>query len=332
LSPLKIALVGCGGIAAKHAHHLMTIPDQVEMVSFMDPSLDKAVQMAQKYGSRTSRVYTDYSEMIETGKPDAVVIAIPPFAHTDQVKIAAHRGIHIFIEKPVALTTEKAWEMVADVERAGIKTQVGFMYRFGAAVEKWKQLIESGKTGPIGLVTARYFCNSLHSEWWRRRALSGGQIFEQAIHLVDLMRYLAGEAATVYSLQNNVFHRHVPDYTVEDVSGTIFGFKNGGVGVLNATKGAIPNRWGDDLRIVAQKVTAQLDSANQGILTYTDQENLPTEVISSEKDVYAEEMDEFIKAILENGTTRTSLREGALTLEMVAAANRSSQTHAEERV
>ena len=131
----------------------------------------------------------------------------------------------------------------AALEAAGIVTQVGFMYRFGAAIQYLRRLIASGEAGPVGLMTARYFCNSLHADWWRQRDKSGGQLVEQVIHMVDLMRYLLGDAATVYSLQQNVFHTEVPDYTVEDVSGTVFGFANGGIGVLYATNGAIPGKW-----------------------------------------------------------------------------------------
>jgi len=64
--------------------------------------------------------------------------------------------------------------MVGAAESAKIKTQVGFMFRFGAAVTELKSLIESGKAGEVGLMSARYFCNSLHANWWRMRDKSGG--------------------------------------------------------------------------------------------------------------------------------------------------------------
>jgi predicted dehydrogenase len=101
------------------------------------------------------------------------------------------------------------------------------MFRFGEAIEHFKGLIESGAAGPVGLMSARYFCNSLHSPWWRKRDLSGGQLVEQVIHMVDLMRFLMGDAMTAYSRQENLFHRDVEDYTVEDVSATVFGFEAG---------------------------------------------------------------------------------------------------------
>ena len=158
--------------------------------------------------------------------------------------------------------------MVEAAEQAGIVTQVGFMFRFGAAVARLKQLIDSGEAGPVGLMTARYFCNSLHADWWRERDKSGGQLVEQVIHMVDLMRYLMGDASTVYSLQQNLFHQETPNYTVEDISGTVFGFRNGGIGTISATNGAIPGLWTNDYRVVTQNVTAEFDDANHATLVF----------------------------------------------------------------
>ena len=159
-------------------------------------------------------------------------------------------GVHVLIEKPIALSAEHAWRMVAAAERAGIVTQVGFMYRFGAAISRLKQMIASGEAGQAGLMSARYFCNHLHAEWWRERDKSGGQLVEQVIHMVDLMRYLMGEADTVYSVQRNLYHGQVPGYSVEDVSGTVFSFRSGGIGVIYASNNAIPGKWINDYKVV----------------------------------------------------------------------------------
>jgi predicted dehydrogenase len=332
MHPLKIALIGCGGINGRHAAHLTRLPHAVELVAFVDPSLQQATAMAARYGCAQSAVFSHHQEMFAAVQPDAVVIGIPPFAHTDQVAQAAQRGIHIFIEKPIALHIEKAWQMVESVEKAGLVTQVGFMYRFGAVVQRVKALIASGRAGQPGLMSARYFCNSLHAEWWRGKDKSGGQVFEQAIHMIDLMRYLLGGAATAYSLQNNLFHQDIADYTVEDVSATVYGFKSGAIGALYASNGAIPQRWEYDFRLVARHLTVQADDANHALLTYTGSSELETETIASEQDVYAMEMDEFLAAVRTGAATTTPMREGALTLALAVAAMRSAETHREEQV
>jgi predicted dehydrogenase len=219
--------------------------------------------------------------------------------------------------------------MVEATEKAGIKTQVGFMFRFGAGIERLKELINSGEAGSTGLMSARYFCNSLHAPWWRDRSKSGGQLVEQIIHMVDLMRYLMGEAVSVYSRQENLFHRDVPDYTVEDVSATVFGFQGGAIGVIYATNGAIPGKWINDYRLVSQKLTAEFTNANNALFHFTAETPVHTETITSEKNIHLAELQDLLTAIRTDGHTRTPMREGARSLDMALAATRSAETHKE---
>ena len=323
--PLKIAILGCGSFAHRHARTLQQLKDDVEMVAFCNRTIDKAADFSNQYTDSLAPVFSDHHQMFEQVPMDAVIICLPPYAHSDEVEIAANLGVHVFIEKPIALTSEQGWRMVEAAENAAIVTQVGFMFRFGEAVEHLKKRIDSGKAGPVGLMSARYFCNSLHAPWWRQRDLSGGQLVEQVIHMVDLMRFLMGEAQTVYSRQENLFHQDVADYTVEDVSATVFGFPNGGLGIIYATNGAIPNRWINDYRVVSKNLTAEFTSANHATFHYTAQSDRQPEIIASERDVYLFEMQDFLLAIRTGQKTRTPLREGAKSLDLALAATRSAQ-------
>jgi predicted dehydrogenase len=325
MKPLRTAILGCGGFANKHAQNLLLLPESIDLVAFCDRNEERAQAYAEKYNT-SAAVYTNHRDLFDKARLDLVVIAIPPYGHSDEVELSAQYGIHVFIEKPIALTTEHAWRMVAAAEAAGIKTQVGFMFRFGAAVRRMKGLIDAGEAGQAGLMSARYFCNSLHAEWWRSRGLSGGQLVEQVIHMVDLMRFLMGEAATVYSLQNNLYHQDVPGYTVEDVSGTVIGFKSGGIGVIYASNNAVPMKWTNDYRLVTRAITAEFDDANHARLTYTTTPDLEVETIVSEEDYYLLELKDLLRAIETGGNTLTPLREGALTLELALAAARSAET------
>jgi predicted dehydrogenase len=326
---LRTAILGCGGFAHTHARNLIRLKDDFELVAFCDVDEKRARQFSEQYTAGKGKAFIEYRKMFDQVKLDLAVICLPPYGHVDEVQAAADHDIHLLMEKPIALTSEHAWQMVAAVEKAGIKTQVGFMYRFGEAVEQMKVLLESGAAGPAGLMSARYFCNALHAPWWRSKEKSGGQLVEQVIHMVDLMRYLMGEAVTVYSRQENLFHRSMPDYTVEDVSATIFGFANGGLGVIYATNGAIPNRWINDYRLVAQKITAEFSDANHAALVYTDKANQPVETIASERDYYLQELLDLLNAIRTGGETRTPMREGAKSLDLALAAARSAEERME---
>jgi predicted dehydrogenase len=161
------------------------------------------------------------------------------------------------------------------------------------------------------------------------RDKSGGQIVEQVIHMFDLLRYLVGDPVSVYSRQENLFHRDVPDYTIEDVSATIVNFKHGGMGVIYATNNAIPGRWINDYRIVAGRLTAEFTNANNATFVYTDKPENPVEVIESGRDFRRNLMLDLIDAIRSNRETRTPMREGAKSLDLVLAARRSAEVRAE---
>jgi predicted dehydrogenase len=330
--PLRTAILGCGGFAHRHAHTLQLLKDDFEMVAFCNRTIEKAAAFSEKYTNGQAPVFSDHHAMFDKIPLDVVVISLPPFAHSDQVEIAAHLGVHVFIEKPIALTSEQGWRMVNAAEKAGIVTQVGFMFRFGEAVEHLRGRIDAGEAGPVGLMSARYFCNSLHSPWWRKRDLSGGQLVEQVIHMVDLMRFLMGDAVTAYSRQENIFHQDVHDYTVEDVSATVFSFPGGGLGVIYATNGAIPNRWINDYRVVSRDLTVEFTDANHATFHHTAEPSRQPEVIASDRDFYLSEMQDFLNAIRTGQKTRVPIREGARALELALAATRSAQTGGEVRL
>jgi predicted dehydrogenase len=326
---LRTAFLGCGGFAHRHARTLQLLQNDFEMVAFCNRTIEKASVFSEKYTNGQAPVFADYHEMFGQVPMDAVVVCLPPYAHSDEVTIAANMGIHVFIEKPIALTSEQGWGMVNAAENAGIITQVGFMFRFGEAIERLKGMIDSGRAGPVGLMSARYFCNSLHAPWWRNRDLSGGQLVEQVIHMVDLMRFLMGDAVSVYSRQQNIFHQDITDYSIEDVSATIFGFPKGGVGVIYATNGAIPNRWVNDYRVVSGNLTAEFTDANHAIFHHTAEPGRQPEAIDSDRDIYLSEMQDFGTAIRTGQQTRVPLREGAKSLDLALAARHSAQIGSE---
>ncbi|MCL4877980.1 MAG: Gfo/Idh/MocA family oxidoreductase [Anaerolineae bacterium] len=324
---IRAGILGCGDFAHRHVLILDQLKEEVELVAFADRNEWKARAFAEKYAR--GAVYTHHHTMFAQAKLDMVVICLPPYGHTDEVERAAEHGLHFLIEKPIALTSDKAWQMVEAAEKAGVKTQVGFMLRFGEAVERLKTLLDSGAVGGVGLMSARYFCNALHASWWRVREKSGGQVLEQAIHLFDLMRYLMGEPAAVYSRQENLFHRDTPDYTIEDVSASVVSFKSGGLGVVYATNNAIPGKWIHDYRVVAQKLTADFTSVNEATFYHTGSPDQPPEKITSTRDFRLAQMQDLLQAIRSGGTTRTPIREGAKSLDLVLAAVRSNEIRGE---
>ncbi|MEM2931172.1 MAG: Gfo/Idh/MocA family oxidoreductase [Thermoproteota archaeon] len=324
----RIGLIGCGGIANAHMQVLSNIRE-VQLVSFCDIVEDKAKEFNFKYGKGNATVYSDFSRMLEKEKLDIVYVCLPPFAHSNEVELAAENGVHVFIEKPIALDMGKAKSMVDAAKRYGIKTQVGFQLRFGAAVEYFRRMIEQGEAGPVGLFLAKYYCNSLHSPWWRDRSKSGGQVVEQIIHLYDLSRFIAGEPQSVYCKMDNLFHKDVEGYTVEDVSTSILRFKNGGLGVISATNFAIPNKWLHELNIVSRNLTVFFTDANNAVFTPTNKNWEEQITVASRKNLSEAVSLDFLNAIKRDASTRNPIEEGARSLNLVLSARRSAEENRE---
>ena len=332
MTRLRTAILGCGGIAERHAKVLARLGDDVELVAFADRSAEKAASFSERYAAGQARTFTRHEDLLAETPLDLLVICLPPHGHSDEVEQAAARGVHILIEKPIALESEHAWRMVRASEAAGIKTQVGFMSRFGAAVEELKRRLDSGEAGPVGLFAARYHCNALHAPWWRSLEKSGGQLVEQAIHQFDLMRYLLGEPESVFSRQTNFFHQGVPGYTSEDTSVTVLGFPGGALGTVNATNGAIPRRWIKEFQVVAHGLTVDFRDENHATFHDTTGSEAVSQEVESSDDVFERQARDLIHAVRTGGPTRTPMREGALTLDMVLAARASAEQGRELRL
>lgn len=325
MNRLRTAVLGCGQFAHQHAKILNSLHDQVEMVAFCDRNIQKASEFSSIYSNNSASIYSDHKSLLTQEKIDLLIICLPPFAHTNEVELAAERGVHILIEKPIALRSEDAWKMVQVTENAGVKTQVGFKFRFGEAVETLKEKIDSGAAGPIALMSARYFCNALHANWWRDKSKSGGQLVEQVIHMFDLLRYLGGCPSDIFSIQRNLFHQDVEGYTNEDVSATIISFQNGGIGVVYATNNAIPGKWINDYRVVSKNITAEFTNANHADFYFTDQNPVKSITVNWERDFTKFQTLDLINAIQNNSVTRTPMIEGAKSLDLVLAAITSSE-------
>ena len=324
MKALRTGIIGCGHFARRHAERLAAL-EKVQLVGFCDTVVESAVAFNHEFGQDEGQVYTDYERMFDELGLDLVYICLPPYAHSNEVELACRHGVHFLIEKPIALTMDLAQAMAEQVKASGVKSQVGFMYRHGDAALWLKRYIQNAKIEGRAFMSARYACNSLHSGWWRDRTKSGGQLVEQVIHLFDLARFFLGEPVRVYSMQDNLFHRDVEDYTVEDASGTIIRFDSGGIAVLAATNGAIPNRWDYDMRVVLPDITADFEDANHAVFHHTRQEWPATTAIATEKDMHLAETLDLLAAIREDRPTAVPIEEGVRSLRLVLAAARSAE-------
>jgi len=327
MKQLRTGIIGCGHFARKHATHLKAI-EAVKLVGFCDKDANRATKYNQEFAQGKGHIYSEYQEMFSDIDLDLVYICLPPFAHGNEVELACEHGVNILIEKPITLDMKQANSMAKHVHASGVKCQVGFMNRFGKAALEFRRYLQETKPEPKGFMIGQYACNSLHSNWWRSRKHSGGQLVEQVIHLLDMSRFFFGEPVKVYSVQENLFHSDIEDYTVEDVSTTVIQFENGSVATIAATNGAIPNRWDYDWRLVTQETTADFSDSNNATIFHTAQEGIPTSVINGEDDLYYAETIDLLDAIFNDREPFVPIDEGVRSLNLALSATLSAQKKA----
>jgi myo-inositol 2-dehydrogenase/D-chiro-inositol 1-dehydrogenase len=224
---IKVAIIGCGGIGSYHLGHLLQFTDFTKIVGVCDLIESRAEDFAAKTGAKA---YTDYKVMYDEVKPDAVFICVPPYCHGEIEYDTIRRGIHFFVEKPIALDLDLAKDIRERAAAARLITAVGFQCRYSTLVEPTNEFI---KNHPLCYVDCVRVGGVPGVDWWRNKNISGGQIVEQTIHNYDLVRYHFGDPESVFTYGARGYVNEVPNYNTDDVSVTSIRFKNGGVGSIS---------------------------------------------------------------------------------------------------
>ena len=225
LDECKVGFVGAGGVAMRHARHLAQLKD-VRVVAVTDPNAAAAQSFAE---TTDAAVATDLDELIKTS-PDAVYVCVPPHAHGAIEEQLLDAGIAMFVEKPLAMDLPTAERIAATASKAGVVTAVGHHWRYSPAVDLVRDLL-AGR--PVRLVTGSWIDRVPPVPWWSKRALSGGQIVEQAVHVLDLIRLLCGDVVEVDAYANSA-PPATPGADVDGATVAILKLKSGAVGSVAA--------------------------------------------------------------------------------------------------
>ncbi|HZB50158.1 MAG TPA: Gfo/Idh/MocA family oxidoreductase [Mycobacteriales bacterium] len=237
---LRIAVVGAGGVAARHVRVLSGLPD-AEVVAVADPATEAAERLAATCGATA---YPDAERALDATGPDAVYICVPPFAHGEPERAVLARGLPLFVEKPLAADRDTAEELAIEVEKAGVVTGTGYHWRCLDTVDRAAALLAED---PARLVQGAWLDKVPPPAWWSTHALSGGQVVEQLTHLVDVARVLAGEVDGVSAVGSR---GDDSPGDVDDVTAATLTFRSGAVGTLAASS-LLPAKHTASLRTVS---------------------------------------------------------------------------------
>lgn len=227
--PVRIGLIGCGGISRHHVQAAINLgSEQIRVVA----TCDVVPELAQARASATGAefVTTDWRQVIERKDVDAVDICLPHDLHAEVAIAAAEAGKHVLMEKPIATTLEDGWRTVLAAQRAGVRLMVAFVERFEAENQRTKQLVDEGWLGVPILARVDHLQDVFipPGHWARERErLGGGVIASAGCHRIDLLRWLVGEVEWVSAETY---------YNPERMEGEIAGVVN-----MQFTTGAIAN-------------------------------------------------------------------------------------------
>ncbi len=321
MSELNIGFIGVGGVAQPHLNTLNSM-DGVRISAVCDAFADRAQEVGAKF---SAQIYTDYKQMLQSEKLDGVYVCLIPGVHGETELDLAKAGVPFYIEKPVHLDLDACARVLDHIERQPVINSVGYHWRYGHGSQAVKKFLEGRN---VSLVQGFWDGGFVGAPWWRQMKLSGGQLVEQATHIVDLARYFAGEVKSVYSSATTGAMSDIENYDITDASVTNLQFDSGAVGFISTQCiGEVEGDGKVDLTIKGRGFNAWSDS-DQGRWNSKDGGKGEEKGGQPWADQLGNGDRAFISAIQSGDQSKilSDYRSGAQTLAVTLAANQSMKS------
>jgi UDP-N-acetylglucosamine 3-dehydrogenase len=183
MKKLTVAVIGIGNMGKNHVRTYAGI-DSIDLVAISDLNEKLGGDMSTKYNVD---FYDDYEKMLELVKPDMVSICVPTFLHHKVAKYCLEKGVHVLLEKPIAMNLEEGADIIKTAKKNKVKLLVGHIERFNPAVNKLKELIQKGEIGKITAIIARRVGG------FPPQIKDANIAVDLAIHDIDIVNYLLDE-------------------------------------------------------------------------------------------------------------------------------------------
>ena len=254
---IRIAIVGCGRIAKRHAELLGS--GQIagaKLVAVCDLLADRAQAFADKYDVPG---FTSVTELLEKSDADVITVLTPSGSHAALSIEASSAGRHVIVEKPMALTLADADAMIRAADEAGKRLFVVKQNRFNVPVVKAREALEAGRFGKLVLGTVRVrWCRDQsyydHDAWRGTWAQDGGVIANQASHHVDMLGWFMGPVESVHARSA----RALVNIEAEDTAVATLKFRNGALGIVEATGATRPRDLEGSLSVLGAGGTVEI--------------------------------------------------------------------------
>lgn len=303
----RYAIIGFGGLGKLHLGNLIKLEHEHRDIKLCalcgaDPSTFKSNVKLNLGDVDISSIdfsdctfYTDYKVLIQTEKPDFILSTLPSYMHEEVVVYALENGVHVFSEKPMALSHESCKNMISAAKKNNKTLMIGQCLRFDPIFRELKRYIDESTYGRV--CRAEFTRYSQTPTWtWNNWILdpeqSGGCILDMHIHDVDLINYLFGLPHSVSSVitenkvkLESVFTRYFYD----------------GMLVTSSADWSLPQTFPFTQRCIVNFERATVCISDGKLVVYTDDEVLTPNL--SKEDCYTEELRDFLSLII-NGKDR----------------------------
>lgn len=338
INKYKVAIIGCGRIAQRHAMVINDHPE-LKLVAACDTVLSKATELFRSQNGSMS-LYDDFERMLSIEKLDIVAVCAEAGNHANIVCQVAHSDYNpasIICEKPLALTIEGANAMIGACDTWGVKLFVVKQNRYNLPVLKLKEALDKGRFGKLFLGTIRlrwhrdqeYFDMDRWRGTWK---MDGGVLASQASHHVDLLQWIMGPVQWVFASTKTMSL----DIEVDDTGVAILGFENGALGVIEATNAAQPENLEGSISIMGEGGTVVIGGIAVNKMDtwkfnkYDKMDDDIMEHSENPKDVYGFGHARFYANVVENLKTGKGTvvdgEEGRKSLELISAIYESAKT------
>ena len=342
--PLGFAVVGCGMIARFHAKAIQEIPT-ARVAALVSRSAASAQKLLADTGLPPCPVFHSIEEAVKAPGVDAVVITTPSGAHREPALVAAAAGKHVVVEKPLEITGPRCQAIIDACDRAKVKLCTIFPSRFGDANTALKAAVDAGKFGRLTL-------GETACKWWRTQAYydeggwkgtqaldGGGAMMNQAIHNVDLLLWMMGDATHVSGFTATLAHERIE---VEDTAVAVIRFRSGALGVIQATTSVHPG-YPKTIAVHGDRGSAvieQDDVLRWDFTPATDEDAAVKERFAAKvgssggaadpkaigHEGHRRQLADFVAAVRENRVPKVDGREGKKAVDLICAIYESART------
>lgn len=243
MSKVKVGIIGFGNMGTSHAQKILEdVPDmELTIVADIDPARR---DVAKKDLPDTVAIVETGSDLIKSGKCDAIIIAVPHYDHPKYAIEGFENNLHVMVEKPAGVYTKQVQEMNKVAEESDRVFGMMFNQRTNPLYRKMKDLLDSGEMGEIKrvnwIITDWYRTQSYYdSGGWRAtwEGEGGGVLLNQSPHQLDLIQWICGMPERVRAFcHNGKWH----DIEVEDDVTAYLEYPNGATGVFITSTGDAP--------------------------------------------------------------------------------------------